>query len=446
MSADDTIQKFEELSGQYLSYRSWIEKAQSQQGAFRPEVIKRVTADYEKRCADLIQALVPLKAELDNLARDLDKQMAASTTAVNGLQAQREEIELRCVIGEIDELQRDQELDGLADREAEAREKHQDLQGRLEQVNGLRARVELPGAGRKAPVEPPSRVPEPPPPPPRPEPVARVEPPPPPPPPPPRVEAPPPPPPREDRYTRTEPARPEPVREPRYTPEARRPEPLPELGAFEGELGGSPLGHDEPMSSGFDDLGDFGTNLEEQDLDGLGGEEGSGSLMEMVNFLDELPMGDAPSDLPELGNTDGPGGLGDFPDLGSEWQNALGDDFGDDGPALGGRGGGSASVATAANRRGYLIRGEGSEREEYFDITDEVLTLGRGRDNRIQIKEDTKVSRYHCRLFREGSNYYVEDNNSSNGTLVNGELISKRLLEGGEELSIGETLFRFVIR
>ncbi len=42
-------------------------------------------------------------------------------------------------------------------------------------------------------------------------------------------------------------------------------------------------------------------------------------------------------------------------------------------------------------------------------------------------------------------NFYIEDNKSSNGSLVNGELITERRLFGGEEVIIGETFFRFRI-
>ena len=48
--------------------------------------------------------------------------------------------------------------------------------------------------------------------------------------------------------------------------------------------------------------------------------------------------------------------------------------------------------------------------------TGDVLSIGRGRDNDIQIKNDSKVSRFHCRLFRRGGKFYIEDNKSSNGT------------------------------
>jgi len=96
-------------------------------------------------------------------------------------------------------------------------------------------------------------------------------------------------------------------------------------------------------------------------------------------------------------------------------------------------------------RRALLLYQEGTPEEQIYPFTGEVLTVGRGRDNDIQIKNDSKVSRFHCKLFRRGENFYVEDNKSSNGTLINGELITERRLFGGEEIIIGETFFRFRI-
>ncbi len=96
-------------------------------------------------------------------------------------------------------------------------------------------------------------------------------------------------------------------------------------------------------------------------------------------------------------------------------------------------------------RRALLIYQESTAEEQIYPFTNDQLTIGRGRENDIQIKNDSKVSRYHCKLFRRGNNFYVEDIKSSNGTLVNGELITDRRLFGGEEIVVGETYFRFRI-
>jgi hypothetical protein len=94
-------------------------------------------------------------------------------------------------------------------------------------------------------------------------------------------------------------------------------------------------------------------------------------------------------------------------------------------------------------RRAVLLYQEGTPDEQIYPFNGEAMSLGRGRDNDVQVKNDSKVSRYHCKIYRRGPNFYIEDNKSANGTLVNGELISERRLFGGEELIIGETFFRF---
>lgn len=124
--------------------------------------------------------------------------------------------------------------------------------------------------------------------------------------------------------------------------------------------------------------------------------------------------------------------VGDADDLGLDDDEIPGAD--DEAPAAG-----------DDNRRALLIYQEGTAEEQIYPFMGDTLTIGRGRDNDIQIKNDSKVSRYHCKVFRRGDNFYIEDNKSSNGSLVNGELITERRLFGGEEVIIGETFFRFRI-
>lgn len=108
-------------------------------------------------------------------------------------------------------------------------------------------------------------------------------------------------------------------------------------------------------------------------------------------------------------------------------------------------GGGTAPVAPAAERHAALIYQEGTPDEVVHTIHGGVLNIGRARDNDVQVKNDSKVSRNHSRIFRRDDGYYIEDNKSANGTLVDGELITERRLFGGEEVIVGETFFRFRI-
>ncbi len=105
----------------------------------------------------------------------------------------------------------------------------------------------------------------------------------------------------------------------------------------------------------------------------------------------------------------------------------------------------SGAPASGLERHAALVYQEGTADEVVHAIHAGTLTIGRARDNDVQVKNDSKVSRNHSRIFRRDDGYYIEDNKSANGTLVDGELITERRLFGGEEVIVGETFFRFRI-
>ncbi len=70
-------------------------------------------------------------------------------------------------------------------------------------------------------------------------------------------------------------------------------------------------------------------------------------------------------------------------------------------------------------------------------------TLGRHPDNTIQVL-DRIVSKEHARItLGPNGRYILRDVGSLNGTFVNGEKISEHTLSGGEQISMGSTVFRF---
>lgn len=90
-----------------------------------------------------------------------------------------------------------------------------------------------------------------------------------------------------------------------------------------------------------------------------------------------------------------------------------------------------------------LVQSEGSPEERLYPLVGDQLTIGRGRENDIQLKRDLKVSRYHCKIYRKGTGFALEDMKSSNGSYVNGELAEVTTLTGGEEVVVGDSRFRF---
>ncbi|QKT04304.1 FHA domain-containing protein [Ectothiorhodospiraceae bacterium 2226] len=74
-------------------------------------------------------------------------------------------------------------------------------------------------------------------------------------------------------------------------------------------------------------------------------------------------------------------------------------------------------------------------------LESERLTIGRAAGNDIQLGDST-VSGRHAAISRL-QNYYVEDLGSTNGTLVNGKSIQRRMLHHGDVIRIGRHELRF---
>jgi len=86
-----------------------------------------------------------------------------------------------------------------------------------------------------------------------------------------------------------------------------------------------------------------------------------------------------------------------------------------------------------------ITEGPGSGKEY---VLEEAAILGRLDTNTIPVK-DGKASREHAKIYKQGSAFAIVDLNSSNGTFVNGQKITKRMLEPGDEISIGVVVMRF---
>jgi len=84
-----------------------------------------------------------------------------------------------------------------------------------------------------------------------------------------------------------------------------------------------------------------------------------------------------------------------------------------------------------------------------YPLNKDEITLGRKAGNDIQL-DDPAVSSRHARLVREKSayldghfDYYIEDLQSTNGTLVNGVGFEKQMLKHGDKIQVGKHTFVF---
>jgi hypothetical protein len=72
-------------------------------------------------------------------------------------------------------------------------------------------------------------------------------------------------------------------------------------------------------------------------------------------------------------------------------------------------------------------------------------SVGRSQENDIVIN-DPNVSRRHARISRADNGFVVEDLGSTNGTLLDGAPIDRERIEGGDELTFGQSTARFIRR
>ena len=89
--------------------------------------------------------------------------------------------------------------------------------------------------------------------------------------------------------------------------------------------------------------------------------------------------------------------------------------------------------------RVVIKEGPGSGNE--YEIAQAAI-LGRLDTNDIPV-HDTKASREHAKIYKQGEKFAIVDLNSSNGTFVNGEKVTKRILAPGDEISIGTVTMLF---
>lgn len=83
--------------------------------------------------------------------------------------------------------------------------------------------------------------------------------------------------------------------------------------------------------------------------------------------------------------------------------------------------------------------------EEYYSV-ENFISLGRGNDNKIVIK-DPYISKNHFKIVKDEGNYYLEDLNSANGTYLNGDrLMDVVELENGDRIATGQLEFLYVNR
>ena len=78
-----------------------------------------------------------------------------------------------------------------------------------------------------------------------------------------------------------------------------------------------------------------------------------------------------------------------------------------------------------------------------FEVNDIPLSIGRATDAQIRLEDDS-VSRAHCQLVPRADGVVIVDQQSTNGTYVNGTAVSTRILKDGDRIQVGRSIFKFL--
>lgn len=81
-----------------------------------------------------------------------------------------------------------------------------------------------------------------------------------------------------------------------------------------------------------------------------------------------------------------------------------------------------------------------------YELTGDEVVIGRNPTTDITLL-DEGISREHALLLydEDAPGYVIEDLASTNGTKLNGKRIRSAPLSEGDQIQIGQTLFRFVL-
>jgi transcriptional regulator with GAF, ATPase, and Fis domain len=78
-----------------------------------------------------------------------------------------------------------------------------------------------------------------------------------------------------------------------------------------------------------------------------------------------------------------------------------------------------------------------------FAWRNEDVNIGRGESNQLVV-DDAAASRRHCVIRKEGGHFRIVDLDSRNGCSVNGLPLKEKLLEHGDEIRVGNSVFQFL--
>ena len=85
----------------------------------------------------------------------------------------------------------------------------------------------------------------------------------------------------------------------------------------------------------------------------------------------------------------------------------------------------------------------GAQKGARFLVTAEGVTIGRAPESSIFL-DDVTVSRKHASIAKNGTDFTFKDSGSLNGSYVNNESVTEKVLTSGDEIQIGKFHLLFI--
>jgi pSer/pThr/pTyr-binding forkhead associated (FHA) protein len=100
-------------------------------------------------------------------------------------------------------------------------------------------------------------------------------------------------------------------------------------------------------------------------------------------------------------------------------------------------------AVTTDNLGTRLVGVDGLYNGHTFALVGETNTVGRGNECQVCLGNDITVSRVHARIVLEENGHKLYDEGSSNGTYVNGVLMSTCTLAPGDVIQCGGSKLKY---
>jgi diguanylate cyclase (GGDEF)-like protein len=77
-----------------------------------------------------------------------------------------------------------------------------------------------------------------------------------------------------------------------------------------------------------------------------------------------------------------------------------------------------------------------------LELGAEPVMIGRATEATLSLPHPS-VSRQHCKVWREGEHYFIEDQGSTNKTYLNGQAVMRAQLNDGDQIGVGNHALKF---